>query len=80
MKYTFNPTRQYFYQTVFHRVFNPPTSAEETIPELDANVKNYITPEKKVYENAKDELKKVKEMFNLQEQDIRNEVIKKIYW
>ncbi|KAL4491899.1 hypothetical protein ABPG72_006154 [Tetrahymena utriculariae] len=79
MKYTFNPTRQYFYQTVFHRVFNPP-DADSKIPPLDPNIRDYITPEKKVYPKAAEELKKIKDLFQLQEQEIKDEVSKKIFW
>lgn len=37
---TFNPTNQYFYQTIFERVKNE----SEEIPPLNETIKNYITP------------------------------------
>jgi len=39
---TFNPVRQYFYQSVFHRAVV--ANESEGIPELDPVIKNYITP------------------------------------
>jgi hypothetical protein len=39
-----------------------------------------MSPEKKMYEKAAAELAAIKDVFNLEENDIRNEVTKKIYW
>lgn len=38
---TFNPLRQYFYQSIFYRALND----AEDLPPLDPVIKNYITPE-----------------------------------
>lgn len=37
---TFNPLRQYFYQSIFYRALND----AEDLPPLDPVIKNYITP------------------------------------
>lgn len=78
MKYTFNPTRQYFYQTVFHRVFNQ----GEELPPLDPTIKDYITPEKELVKQAKNELKTVKEAFQLEvvDEDEDEKKNKKVFW
>lgn len=37
---TFNPHRQYFYQSIFYRALND----AEDLPPLDPVIKNYMTP------------------------------------
>ena len=37
---TFNPNRQYFFQSIFYRAINN----NEDLPPLDPVIKNYITP------------------------------------
>ena len=46
---TFNPTRQYFYQMLFYKALNQDAT---DIPPLDPVIKNYITPETKIYEKT----------------------------
>ncbi len=50
----FNPYRQYFYQTIFHRALNQDDN--NTIPELDEVTKRYITPETRIYAGTESEL------------------------
>jgi hypothetical protein len=43
---TFNPTRQYFYQTVFYRALSPDAV---DIPPLDPVIRKYLTPENRTF-------------------------------
>lgn len=49
MENTFNPTRQYFYQTIFYRAMAPDA---EDIPPLDPVITKYLTPETRTYHAA----------------------------
>ena len=52
---TFNPTIQYFYQAVFHRALE----GNDEIPELDLTIRNYITPEARIFEESQPLMKEV---------------------
>lgn len=54
---TFNPARQYFYQTLFYRALNQDAV---DIPPLDPVIKAYLTPEARIYEATKGLLKDVR--------------------
>ena len=43
---TFNPTRQYFYQTLFYRALSPDAV---DIPPLDPVIRKYLTPENRTF-------------------------------
>jgi hypothetical protein len=45
MENTFNPTHQYFYQTVFYRVIHN----EGDIPTLNPEIAKYLSPELRIY-------------------------------
>ncbi len=53
---TFNPTHQYFYQTVFYRV----NVQEGEIPTLNPQIAKYLTPELRIYEENKELCKDIK--------------------
>lgn len=59
---TFNPTRQYFYQTLFYRALNDQAT---DVPPLDPVIKAYLTPEVKTYQAAQGVAREVKKEFKL---------------
>jgi hypothetical protein len=56
---TFNPQRQYFYQSIFYRALND----ADDLPPLDPVIKNYMTPEAKKYEQTEVLMPEVKKLF-----------------
>lgn len=56
----FNPTRQYFYQTLFYRALSPDAV---DIPPLDPVIKNYLTPENRTFANAAPIMKDLRKEF-----------------
>lgn len=59
---TFNPTRQYFYQTLFYRALNPHAA---DVPPLDPLIHSYLTPEHRTHAAAASTAKLVKKEFKL---------------
>lgn len=59
---TFNPTRQYFYQTLFYRALNDNAA---DVPPLDPVIKTYLTPELKTHKAAAPLAKEIKKEFKL---------------
>jgi hypothetical protein len=59
---TFNPTRQYFYQTLFYRALTPDSA---DIPPLDPVISNYLTPEVRIYQDSAPLMKDVRKEFKL---------------
>lgn len=60
---TFNPMRQYFYQSIFYRAVNENESAG--LPELDPVIKDYITPERHTFDETAELMPDVKKEFKL---------------
>ena len=52
-KMTFNPTLQYFAQVVTHKISN---EKEGDLPELNANIAEYVRPDREMFEEAAEEL------------------------
>ena len=49
---TFNPALQYFAQVVTERMTDPAAP----IPEINENIKEYLRPDKEMYEKAQTEI------------------------
>lgn len=57
---TFNPTRQYFYQTLFYRALNDDAT---DVPPLDPVIKEYLTPENRIFAATEDLTRLAKKEF-----------------
>ena len=77
MKNIFNPTKQYLYQALFHRVSHP----DGSLPPLDATIRNYMNPEEQIHQQAAPYMLELKKTFGLVKNDIiKEKEAKKLVW
>lgn len=69
MENTFNPTRQYFFQSVFHRAL----SQEGELPPLNKVIADYLTPEVGIFEQTQPLMKGFKKEFRLNRKELAKE-------
>ena len=67
MENTFNPTRQYFYQSIFYRAIND----RSDLPPLDPVIQGYLSPETEKYKEAQSLMGEVKKAFRLHKKEIK---------
>jgi len=66
---TFNPQRQHFFQSIFHRALHP----DGDLPELDPCIKNYLKPEIRKFEETADLCAEIKKEFKLVKKELPKE-------
>ena len=59
-QYLFNPTKQYLYQSLFHKVTFP----DDNLPPLDPQIKDYLCPEIKIKPKIEGLMGDIKKTFN----------------
>lgn len=66
---TFNPTRQYFFQSVFHRVKKP----DDDLPPLDPYIKEYLSPELRFFDDTAGLMPQIRKEFKLTKKELSKE-------
>ncbi|CDW74323.1 atp-dependent dna helicase [Stylonychia lemnae] len=75
---TFNPALQYFSQVVVHRITEP---AQQELPQLNQQIAEYVKPDKKLFQQAEDEISAFEEAFELKyNNEDENKKKKRVYW
>eukprot|EP01113_Clastostelium_recurvatum_P048652 TRINITY_DN8908_c0_g1_i3.p1 TRINITY_DN8908_c0_g1~~TRINITY_DN8908_c0_g1_i3.p1 ORF type:complete len:744 (-),score=183.33 TRINITY_DN8908_c0_g1_i3:59-2119(-) len=75
-RYTYNPVLQHHYQCLQARALRP----EASLPPLDSALSNYITPDKKLFEEASEALKQFQEQFPLQRTERAESKLRRKFW
>ncbi|CAD8095017.1 unnamed protein product [Paramecium primaurelia] len=76
MKYVANPTRQYFQQVVMHKAI----TRTDVLPPISPLILEYLHPEIRVYNYAKEALQKIKTAFKFKVNEMKKQSDKKVFW